>query len=95
VNDIEVIDCPEVNFHLIRILLLESLEEDSVPKVHVNVPPSVSISPPEEHPGSADVGTPDPLYAANISAQPFVPDSEVVQVELSGIHTQHPATEPA
>ena len=94
-NDIEVIDCPEVNFHLIRILLLESLEEDSVPKVHVNVPPLVSISPPEDHPGSAVVGTPEPLYAANISAHPFVPDNEVVQVELSGIHTQHPATEPA
>tara|TARA_R100000231_G_scaffold183_3_gene329 strand:+ start:211 stop:534 length:324 start_codon:yes stop_codon:yes gene_type:complete len=93
-NDISLIELPLVNLNLIKTLLLESLEDDSVPNTQVNVPPFVSITPPEEHPGSAVVGTPDPLYAWNISAQPFVPDNEVVHVELSGIHTQHPAKDP-
>tara|TARA_B100001029_G_C14672588_1_gene240294 strand:+ start:223 stop:549 length:327 start_codon:yes stop_codon:yes gene_type:complete len=93
-NEISLMALPLVNLNLIKTLLLESLEDDSVPKVHVNVPPLVSISPPEEHPGSAVVGTPDPLYAWNISAQPFVPDNDVVQVLLSGIHTQHPVSDP-
>jgi hypothetical protein len=62
--------------------------------VQVNVPPLLPITPPEEHPGSDDVGTPAPLYAWNISAQPFVPDKDVVHVELLGIQTKHPAAEP-
>jgi hypothetical protein len=70
------------------------LDEDSVPNTHVNVPPLLSITPPEEHPGSADVGIPDPRYAWNISAHPFVPDSDVVHAELSGIQTKHPAVDP-
>ena len=77
-----------------KILLFESLEDDSVPNTQVNVPPLLSIRPPEEHPGSAVVGTPAPLYAWNISAQPFLPESDVVHAELSGIHTQHPASAP-
>ena len=90
-NDMAVIDCPEFNLQRIRILLLESFEEDSVPKTQVNVPLEPFITPSEEAPGSADVGIPAPLYAANISAHPFVPDNEEVHEELSGIHTQHPA----
>ena len=85
---------PLVNLNLIKTLLLESLEDDSVPKTQVVVPPLLSITPPEEHPGYAGVGTPAPLYAWNISAQPFVPENEVCQVELSGICTQHPAQDP-
>ena len=65
-----VIDCPEVNFHLIKIRLLLSFDDDSVPNTQVVVPPLLVIKPPEEHPGSADVGIPAPLYAWNISAQP-------------------------
>jgi len=86
-----VIDCPEFNLQRIKTRLFESLDEDSVPNTHVNVPPVPFIAPPEEHPGSADVGTPAPLYAWNMSAQPLVPDKDEVHVELSGIHTQHPA----
>ena len=89
-----VIDCPEVNFHLIKIRLLLSLDDDSVPNTQVNVPPLLSIKLPEAHPGSEDVGIPEPRYAWNISAQPFVPDNEVVQDELFGIHTKHPAHDP-
>ena len=89
-----VIDCPEVNFHLIKILLLLSLDDDSVPNTQVVVPPLLVIRPPEEHPGSADVGIPAPLYAWNISAQPLVPESDVVHAELSGIQTKHPAADP-
>ena len=85
---------PLVNLNLIKTLLLESLEDDSVPNTQVNVPPLVSITPPEEHPGLALLGTPEPIYAWNIFAQPLVPDNDVVQVELSGIHTQHPANAP-
>ena len=95
VNDIDVTDCPEVNFHLIRILLLESFDDDSVPNVQVNVPPLVSMTPPVAQPGSPPVGIPAPLYAWNISAQPLVPDNDVVHAELSGIQTKHPANEPA
>jgi len=86
----EVIDCPLDSFHLTRILLSGSLDEDSVPKTQVNVPPLLSMTPPEEQPGSADVGIPDPLYDWNISAHPFVPESELFHAVLSGIDTQHP-----
>ena len=86
-----VIDCPEFNLQRIKMRLFESLDEDSVPNTQVNVPLLPFIAPPEEHPGSADVGTPAPLYAWNISAQPFVPDKDDVQVELFGIQTQQPA----
>jgi hypothetical protein len=89
-----VIDCPEVSFHLIKIRLLLSLDDDSVPNTQVNVPPLLSISPPDEHPGSPDVGTPAPRYAWNMSAQPFVPDNEVVHAELSGMQIKHPAHDP-
>ena len=85
-----VIESPESNRHRIKILLLLSLDDDSVPKVQVNVPLVPSIFPPLAHPGSVDIGVPAPLYATNIFAQPFGPDNAVVHVELSGIHTQHP-----
>ena len=87
-------ESPASNRHRIRILLLLSLDDDSVPNTQVNVPPLLVINPPEEHPGSADVGIPAPLYAWNISAQPLVPDSDVVQVVLLGIHTKHPEQDP-
>ena len=90
----EVIDCPLDSFHLTRILFSGSLDEDSVPKTQVNVPPLLSMTPPEEQPGSDDVGTPDPLYDWNMSAQPFVPDSELVHDVLSGIDIQHPSIFP-
>ena len=89
-----MIESPESNRHRINILLLLSLDDDSVPKVQVNVPLVPDMSPPVEHPGSPDVGIPASLYATNMSAHPFVPDNDVVQVELSGIHTQHPPYEP-
>ena len=85
-----LIESPESNRHRFKILLLLSLDDDSVPKVQVNVPFVPAMFPPLAHPGSEDMGVPAPLYAVNISAQPFVPDKFVVQVELSGIHTQHP-----
>ena len=87
-------ESPASNRHRIRILLLLSFDDDSVPNTQVVVPPLLVINPPEEHPGSADVGIPAPLYAWNISAQPLVPDSDVVQFVLLGIHTKHPEQDP-
>ena len=94
VNDIDVTDCPEANFHLIRILLLESFDDDSVPNVQVNVPRLLTITPPDEHPGKAFQGTPALGAAWNISAQPLVLLNPVVHEELFGIHTQHPVQDP-
>ena len=85
---------PSVNLNLIKTRLLLSLEDDSDPNTQVNVPPFVSITPPDAQPGFALLGTPAPMYAWNISAQPFLPESDVVHVELSGIHTQQPASDP-
>ena len=62
----------------------------SVPKVQVNDPPLSYITPPEEHPGLALLGTPEPEYAANIFAHPLVFDNPVVHEELSGMFTQQP-----
>ena len=87
-------ELPLVNLNLIKTRLLLSLEDDSDPNTQVNVPPFVSITPPDAQPGFALLGTPAPMYAWNISAQPFVALKPVVQVELSGIHTKHPANEP-
>ena len=87
-------ELPSVNLNLIKTLLLLSLEDDSDPNTQVNVPPFVSITPPDAHPGFALLGTPAPTYAWNIFAQPLVLDNPEVHVELSGIHTQHPANEP-
>ena len=86
-----VIDWPEFNFQRINIRLLESFEEDSVPNTQVKVPLDPVITPPDEHPGSAEVGIPAPLYAWNMFAHPFVPDNDEVHAELSGIQTQQPA----
>ena len=94
-KEISLIDCPEVNLNLTKITLSVAFDDDSVPKVQVNVPPLLSITPPVAQPGSAPVGIPAPLYAWNIFAQPLVPDNDVVHDELSGIHTQQPANEPA
>jgi len=66
------------------------LDEDSVPNTQENIPEVPVIVPPEAHPGSIVVGTPEPLYDWNIFAQPLVPDKDVVQVVLSGIETQQP-----
>ena len=87
-------ELPSVNLNLIKTRLLLSLEDDSDPNTQVNVPPFVSITPPDAQPGFALLGTPAPIYAWNISAQPFVLDNPLVHVELSGIHTKHPANEP-
>ena len=85
-----MIESPLSNRNRIRILLLLSFDDDSVPNTEVNVPLEPLIFPPEAHPGSHDVGTPEPRYAANILAQPFVPESAEVHAELSGKQTQHP-----
>ena len=85
-----LIASPESNLNRIRILLFESFVDDSVPNTHVYVQDVPLITPPEEHPASPFQGTPDPTYAAPMFAQPLVADNDVVQVELSGIHTQHP-----
>jgi hypothetical protein len=71
--------------------LFKSPEDDEVPKTQVNVPLEPVITPPDEHPGSADVGIPAPLYAWNIFAQPLVPDKDEVHAELLGIQIQQPA----
>ena len=71
-----------------------SLDDDSVPNTQVNEPPLLSITPPDEQPGSAVVGTPEPLYAWNMSAQPLVPDKDVFHAVLFGIVTQQPEQEP-
>ena len=89
-NDIAVIESPASNRHRTKIRLLLSFDDDCVPKVQVNVPLDPPMFPPVAHPGSAVVGMPAPLYAVNILAQPFVPLKELVQAELSGIHTQQP-----
>ena len=84
-------ELPLVNLNLIKTRLLLSLEDDSDPNTQVNVPPFVSITPPDAQPGFALLGTPAPMYAWNISAQPFVLLIPVVQVEFSGRHTKQPA----
>ena len=85
---------PSVNLNLIKTRLLLSLEDDSDPNTQVNVPPFVSITPPDAQPGFALLGTPAPMYAWNMSAQPFVALKPVVQVEFSGRQTKQPASEP-
>ena len=85
-----LIASPESNLNLTSILLLESFVDDSVPNTHVYVPVVPFMTPPEEHPASPFLGTPEPTYAVCIDAQPLVADNDVVQVELSGIDTQHP-----
>ena len=85
---------PSVNLNLIKTRLLLSLEDDSDPNTQVNVPTLVSITPPDAQPGFSLLGTPAPMYAWNISAQPFVLDNPDVHVELSGKHTKHPANQP-
>tara|TARA_X000000368_G_scaffold320312_1_gene257539 strand:- start:18 stop:392 length:375 start_codon:yes stop_codon:yes gene_type:complete len=90
-NEISLIDCPEVNLNLTKITLSLAFDDDSVPNTQVNVPPLLSITPPDEHPGKAFLGTPAFGAAANISAQPLVLLNPVIQLELFGIHTQHPA----
>ena len=85
-----MIESPESNRHRIRILLLLSFDDDSVPKTQVNVPLDPLIFPPLAHPGSPEVGIPEPRYAANMLAQPFVPDKDEVHAELFGKQTQHP-----
>ena len=87
-------ELPLVNLNLIKTRLLLSLEDDSDPNTQVNVPPFVPITPPDAQPGFALLGTPAPMYAWNISAQPLVLDNPLVHVELSGIQTKHPASEP-
>ena len=86
-----MIESPESNLHRIRIRNGEpAFDVDSVPNVQVNVPLEPDITVPVAHPGSAVVGTPAPRYAVNISAHPFLPDSDVFHAELSGIQTQQP-----
>ena len=86
-----MIESPASNLHRIRIRNGEpAFDVDSVPNVQVNVPLEPVITLPVAHPGSAVVGTPEPRYAVNIFAQPFVPDNDVFHAELLGIHTQQP-----
>ena len=85
-----VIESPASNRNRTNIRLFVSFDDDSVPKVQWKVPPEPVINEPEAHPASALVGTPAPLYASDISAQPFLPLSAEVQVELSGIQTKQP-----
>ena len=69
---------------------LEAFDVDSVPNVQVNVPLEPDITVPTAHPGSEDVGTPEPRYAVNIFAQPFVPDKDDIHAEFCGMQTQQP-----
>ena len=73
---------------------LVAFDDDSVPNTHLNVPLDPDITVPDAQPGAAFLGTPDPLYAVNIFAHPFVLLSPVVHPELSGILTQQPPYEP-
>ena len=57
-----VIDCPEVNLNLTKILLLP-FDDDSSPNTQVNVPEPPDITVPNAHPLSALLGLPAPEYA--------------------------------
>ena len=82
---------PDVSFTLTNILLLESFDDDCSPNTHLNVPLLPVITPPSDHPGFALLGVPDPEYAWNMSAHPFVALNPVTHALLSGIQTLHPA----
>ena len=68
-----MIESPASNLHRIRIRNGEpAFDDDSVPNVQVNVPLEPDITVPTAHPGRPFLGAPDPLYAVNIFAHPFV-----------------------